>query len=200
MRGLIPRNVFGGLSVYTARNGNLSDEVNAHLLAKARERNRESLAELCEQFYPKLLKYMHYRVHSSVAEDLAGEVLVRVIRSIDRQTGSFVAWMYKIAANVVADHGRAGKVRREEPMSEHTLETQTAGGDVSADVGRQLDIQSALGKLTGDQRELVTLKFIQGLSNAEVGEVTGRKPEAVRGLQFRALNALRQILGGEDNE
>jgi len=178
----------------------LKDEVNARLLAKARERDPESLAALCEQFYPKLLKYMHYRVHSSVAEDLAGDVLVRVIRSIDRQTGSFVAWMYRIAANVVADHGRTGKMRRERPMDEQTLTTQVAAGDVSADVGRQLDIEAALGKLTGDQSEFVTLKFIQGLSNAQVGEVTGRKPEAVRGLQFRALRSLRQILEGEDND
>jgi RNA polymerase sigma-70 factor (ECF subfamily) len=188
------------MSVYTSRNGNLSEEQNARLLARARTRDPEALAALCEQFYPKLLRYMHYRVHPDAAEDLAADVLVRVIRSIDKQTGSFVAWVYKIAANVVADHGRAGKVRRERPMDERTVNTHADAADVSGDVERQLDIRAALTRLTGDQRELVTLKFIQGLSNAEVGEATGRKPEAVRGLQFRALRALRQILGGENDE
>jgi len=178
----------------------LSEEENARLLQKARERDPEALAALCERFYPRLLKYMHYRVHPSLAEDLAADVLLRVIRSIDRQTGSFVAWLYKIAANVVADHGRASRTRREKPMDDETLKTHAGAADVSADVERQLDIRNALGKLTGDQRELVTLKFIQGLSNAGIGDVTGRKPEAVRGLQFRALRALRQILGGENDE
>ena len=178
----------------------MNEDVDAGLLRKARERDPDALAALCERFYPKLLRYMHYRVRPDAAEDLASDVLVRVIRSIDKQTGSFVAWLYKIAANVVADHGRARKVRREAPMDEHMLETQIGDNGNSLRAERRLDIQNALGKLTGDQRELVTLKFIQGLSNAEVGEVTGRKPEAVRGLQFRALRALRQILGGENNE
>jgi len=178
----------------------VNEDADARMLRKARNRDPESLAALCERFYPRLLKYMHYRVHPSVAEDLAADVLVRVIRNIDSQTGSFVAWIYKIAANVVADHGRAKKVRREQPMDEQVLEKQAGAADVATDVGRHLDIQDALGELTDDQEELVTLKFIQGLSNAEVGEVTGRKPEAVRALQFRALRSLRQILEGEDDE
>ena len=111
----------------------MSEEANARLLQKARERDPESLAALCEQFYPRLLKYMHYRVHPSVAEDLAADVLLRVIRSIDRQTGSFVAWLYKIAANVVVDHGRSSRIRREKPMADETLRTHTGAADVSGD-------------------------------------------------------------------
>jgi RNA polymerase sigma-70 factor (ECF subfamily) len=153
---------------------------------------------LCEHFYPKVLKYMHYRVDAISAEDLTGEVFLRVLRYIGEQSGSFVAWLYRIAANVVVDHARMGKTRKEIPMDVQVIESVVNGKDPSMVVGRQIDISNAIAKLTDDQRELITLKFIQGLTNADVAEVTGRSKEAIRGLQFRALSALRLILSGEE--
>ncbi|NIA07435.1 MAG: sigma-70 family RNA polymerase sigma factor [Actinobacteria bacterium] len=168
------------------------------LLEKARRGEAEALAQLCGHFYPKMLKYMHYRVDAASAEDLTGEVFVRVLRHISDQKGSFVAWLYRIAANAATDHARARKIRRESPMDERATET-IAGGDNPADVvGRQMDIRTAIARLTDDQRELVTLKFIQGLSNSEIAEITDRKQGTIRGLQFRALAALRELLGGEE--
>jgi len=177
----------------------LSDDVTEQLLRKARGGDAESLATLCGVFYPKVLRYMHYRVDPASAEDLAGEVFLRVLGHIGQQKGSFVAWLYRIAANVVADHGRARKRRRESRMDQWIAQTVTDGGDSPAEVvGRRMDIRRALARLTEEQRELVTLKFIQGLSNREVAEITGRKRGAVRSLQFRALSTLRQLLGEEE--
>ena len=170
----------------------------AHLLAKARERDPDSLAALCERFYPKVLKYMHYRVDATWADDLTAEVFLRVMRSIAGQTGSFVAWLYKIAANVIIDHSRREKVRRVIPMDEQTTQLLTSPDDPADTVARRADLLDALAWLTEEQRELVTLKFIQGLSNAEIAEVTGRKPGAIRALQFRALSALRERLEQDD--
>ncbi len=167
------------------------------LLENAKRREPEALAELCAEIYPKLLKYMHYRVAPAVAEDLTGEVLIRVLRSTASQKGNFIAWLYKIAANVVTDHLRRRKVRREVPIDVHTAATVASGDDPAGIVGRQMDLQNAIARLTDDQRELVTLKFVQGLSTAEAAEITGRTREAIRALQFRALHALRKILKGE---
>jgi RNA polymerase sigma-70 factor (ECF subfamily) len=108
-----------------------------------------------------------------------------------------MAWLYRIATNVVNDYFRSRKSRPEEPMNERIAEgAQARAADPSTAVGRRLDLEQAMGCLTGEQRELITLKFIQGLSNAEIGEATGRSPEAVRALQFRALSALRENLKG----
>jgi RNA polymerase sigma-70 factor (ECF subfamily) len=141
---------------------------------------------------------MHYRVDAASAEDLTGEVFLRVLSHISRQKGSFVAWLYRVAGNVAVDYARARKIRQETPMDERVAETIIAGEDPGEAVGRQMDIRRAITQLTDDQRELITLKFIQGLSNDEISEITGRSQGAIRGLQFRALSTLREFLGGEE--
>ena len=186
-----------GLTVFTSREHD-TNRVDLPLLEQARAGDADALAALCEQFYPRVLKYMHYRVNPDAAEDLTAEVLLRVVRSIGKQNGLFVAWLFRIAANVVNDHLRSRRSRQEAPMNEHALNTPASSPDPAGVVMRQHDIRKAIARLTGDQQELVTLKFIEGLTNAEIGEITNRTPEAVRALQFRALGALRDLLGSEE--
>lgn len=168
----------------------------AEVLDKARRGESGAVATLCAQFYPKVIRYMRYRVGEQAAEDLTGDVFVRVIRNLARQNGSFTAWLYKIAANVVNDHIRELKTNPEVAMDENKPQTEVpaSGGSPAQSVGRKLDLEAALGLLTDDQWQLVTLKFVQGLSNEEVAEVLDRTPGAVRVLQFRALSALRELL------
>ena len=162
------------------------------LIEKAHTGDTDALATVCEQVYPKVLKYITYRVGAEPGEDLANEVIIRVMHSATRQKGSFNAWLYRIAANVVADYYRLAKRRRERPLEENRM--TALGVDPAHEVARRLDLQSAIGRLTEDQRELVILKFTQGLSNEDISEITGRSLDAIRGLQFRALSALREIL------
>ncbi len=133
------------------------------LLKKVRKGDAEALVVLCEYFYPQVLKYMYYRVGEVSAEDLTGEVFLRVLRHIGEQSGLFVAWLYRIAANVVTDYARMGKIRRE-----------------------------------GSIDEQLTQSIVNGKNPADVAEITGRSEGAIRGLQFRALSALRLILSGEE--
>ncbi|UCF16696.1 MAG: sigma-70 family RNA polymerase sigma factor [Phycisphaerales bacterium] len=165
------------------------------LLKRVRQGDTNALATLCERFYPQVLKYMYYRVDAESAEDLTEEVFLRVLRHIGQQNGSFVAWLYRIAANIVADHARTKKTRQEGSTVEQLTELPVDGAEGGADtIGWRIDIHNAIVRLTDDQRELITLKFIQGLSNTDVAEITGRSTGAIRGLQFRALCALRLIL------
>jgi RNA polymerase sigma-70 factor, ECF subfamily len=164
------------------------------LLRAARLGDGESIAELCEAHYPAVLKYMRYRVDASSAEDLTNEVFLRVLGHVEEQKGSFIAWLYRIAANVVIDHARTKGARKETAVEEKKMDAIGSVGVPSERSDRRMDIETAMTELTDDQRELVTLKFIQGLSNAEIGEVTGRSPEAIRGLQFRALRAMQETL------
>ena len=168
------------------------------LLEKARQRDPASLSTLCTRFYPKVLKYMTYRVNVDVAEDLTGEVFVKVIRNIDRQSGSFVAWLYRIAENVVIDFFRAKGARSETAMDDRIEQTVTNGATPHDGVDARLDLQDAVGHLSDDQRQLVTLKFIQGLSNSQIAQIMERSTGAIRVLQFRALSALRDLLGAKE--
>ena len=160
-------------------------------------RDEKAIAELCEHYYPLLIKYMYYRVGRSDAEDLAGEVILKLIRSVDGQKGRFEPWLYRIARNVIIDRARHRKARPESAMDDETMKNLSSGTDTAKDISRRMDIRNALLRLTEDQRELLTLKFMQGLSNAEISAVTGRRPAAVRAMQFRALSALRNQLERE---
>jgi RNA polymerase sigma-70 factor, ECF subfamily len=165
---------------------------------RARRGDADALAQLCAEYYPRIVSFMHYRTDPAAAQDLAGEVFVRVIRNIGKQSGSFPAWLYRIARSVVIDHMRYEEVRETIAMNENEHEDGSARGPQAAD--RRLDLRAAMAQLTDDQRELLVLKFVQGLSNDELVETTGRSRGAVRALQFRALSALRGILGGEGYE
>jgi len=175
----------------------LTDDL-SRLLAGARRRSPEALAALCERIYPRVLRYMRYRVAAAHAEDLTEEVFLRVVRSIDRQTGSFEAWLYRIAGNVVVDWLRARRVRRRVQADTEAVSGATARDHATARADARIDLAAAIEHLTDEQRELVTLKFVEGLSNAQIEGIMGRSPEAVRALQFRALAALRTLLTDED--
>ncbi len=167
------------------------------IIEKSRKRDTEALAVLCEHFYPQILKYMYYRVDAVLAEDLTGEVFLRVLTNIHKQKGSFYAWLYKIAAHVIIDHARKGKTRKEVPMNEQISESVASPGNAQERTSRRIDMSAAITRLTDEQRELITLKFIQGLSNEDIAEITNRSQGAIRGLQFRALSALKIILSSE---
>ncbi|HID23232.1 MAG TPA: sigma-70 family RNA polymerase sigma factor, partial [Planctomycetaceae bacterium] len=164
--------------VFIDRTRPLDEAKLTRLVEQARRRDLDALAALCEHFYPKVLRYMHYRIGPQWAEDLAADVFLRVVRNIDRQTGSFVAWLYQIAAHVVVDHSRREKVRRTSSMDEQTIQLLTAPDNPSKTAEQRADLLEALACLTDEQRELITLKFIQGLSNLDIAKITGRKPDA----------------------
>ena len=189
------RNASGPSSVGTLGDDDLDPTELERLAAKARRGDSDALACVCSAFYAKVLRYMHYRADAVTAQDLTAEVFLKVIRNMRRQKGPFRAWIYRIARNVVIDNARKQKVRREQPMDEQAINPAQVLADPAVAVARQEDLRVAVAQLTDEQRELVTLKFIEGLSNEEVAEVTGRKPGAIRALQFRAFSALRDILG-----
>lgn len=167
------------------------------LVTKARHGDSDALACLCSAFYARILKYMRYRTDEATAMDLTATTFLKVVRGIDSQNGSFHAWIYRIARNVVTDHARKRKVRQEQPMDEQTVDSALAQADPATTVARQEDLRAAIAQLTDEQRELVTLKFIEGMSNNEIAEIMGLNHGAIRALQFRALSALRNILGKE---
>lgn len=149
------------------------------------------------EYFPKIWRYMSYRVGPSEAEDLAAEVFVRVIQNLERQRGSFRSWVYRIAHNLAVDHLKSARVRRETVVDPQEPILERASTDARSQIGLRMDLLHALDQLTDDQREVVTQKFFLGMDNHEIEAVTGRKPEAIRALQFRALAAMKRTLQEE---
>lgn len=154
---------------------------------------------LFDHYYPRVYRYARSRLGSDAqAEDVASETFARVLRGIGNfrwKGAGFEPWLFRIASNLVVDAHRAGRRERtgveapEEPAPvEHTPEgLALRKEDVTA-------VRSMLEKLPPDQREVLVLRFAAELDTAEVGKVMDRKANAVRQLQFRALESLRRMM------
>ena len=168
----------------------IKDKELSDIIEKAKNCDEQALTKLYKLYYPKLVKYMYYRVPLGDAEDLASNVFVKVLKALGRQSGNFEAWLYRIAKNVIVDSFRykAGHpvTELEKEDAEKIIET----GDVHQKINNSIDIQYALSKLNDEQREFLILKFIQGLDNKAIAKITGKSIGALRALQFRALKAI----------
>jgi len=173
----------------------VEEKIPPPVVEAARHGDAGALAAICEQLYPRIYRYVSYKVNDlRDAEDLAGEVFVRMLGAIKGQKGDLEAWLFRIAGNVVTDHYRKRAVRSAE---EELPEEVPGGNDPAADVERKLDgdrLRKGLKALTEEQRETVILRFVMGYRHDEVAAMTGRTAGAVRALQFRALAALKVAL------
>jgi RNA polymerase sigma-70 factor (ECF subfamily) len=175
----------------------------ARLIRRAKEGDPAAFAEIYGQHQLAIYRYVLARVGDvATAEDLTGEVFVRMVESIDQFTyrgRPLLTWLYTIARHLIVDHQRQrGRVTLL-PSSEEQLVTDL--GDPVRTMERGLThrrLVAALTHLTDAQRQVITLKFVEGLSNAEVARRLGKTVGAIKSLQHRALAALRRVLeGGE---
>ncbi len=167
------------------------------LVAAARSHDAGAVAGLCEEFYPKVYRFMLNRgARREDAEDLASEVCVRVMRSLPRQKGFFPAWVFRIAANLLTDTYRRAARGREVELTDKLADTvPDPRQEERSLLPHQLD--QALAKLTPEQREVIHLRFVEGYDAGEIARIQGRPAGAVRALQFRALETLREELAGK---
>jgi len=180
-------------------NRELKKEEITSLVDEAKKLNREALSKLCIYFYPKIYRYAFYRVKNREdAEDITGEVFVRMVKFLNKQKGSFPAWLYRIAANLVVDHYRRSARKKEVSLNGEYAKELENKEDISESVLLRHSLMKALGELTEEQQQIITLKFIEGYNNNEISEILSKSVGAVKTLQFRALNRLKDVLNKED--
>lgn len=165
------------------------DEVR-ELVRRAQDGDREAFGELYRLHHGRVFRLARASLGASGAEDAAAETFVRAWESLPRyrDTGApFAAWLYGIARHVVADAGRSR--RRLVPWARPPEGTEEA----PAPEGR-MDLARAVRRLPREQRRVVEMKFLMGLSNGEVGRALGKSPGAVNTQQWRALERLRRLM------
>jgi len=176
-------------------------EEEARLVARAKRGDSAAVGEIYERHHTAVYRYVYYRVgDETLAEDLTATVFVRMVESIGRfqyRRRPLLTWLYTIARHAVIDHHRRNGVVGTIPLDERLLE---GGHDVEEAVDRALTrerLVKAMGHLTEDQRQVVLLKFIEGLSNDQAARILGKTVGAVKSLQHRALAALERALTAE---
>jgi RNA polymerase sigma-70 factor (ECF subfamily) len=168
------------------------------LLVRAQSYDRTAIGELYDRYAEKIYGYLYKRVgNAQVAEDLTGDVFVKVLEAIEQQRSwkiSFRAWLYRIAHNVVVDYYRSRKSDIQEQIDEQTESPVENPGNVVAEAWSHQELRIALRQLTEDQQQVLILRFSEEMKSREVAEILGKSTGAVEALQYRALASLKRIL------
>lgn len=148
--------------------------------------------KLYDTFAPKIYRYIFHRLgDQAVAEDLTGEVFVRFLR-VRPWPDNIQAFLYRMAHNLMVDYLR--HQRPTQPLDEEWLASEDDPAQLAATALEQARVRRALLHLTPDQQQALTLRFLEGLSTAEVAAIMGKAEGAIKGLQHRGLQALRDLL------
>lgn len=167
-------------------------------VARAAAGERAAAGKLYECYHERIFRYLYYRVGDvQTVEDLTEEVFLRMMRALPgyRQgEGTFQAWLFQIARHLAIDHARKAKRRPLVALS-RTLSSGSRSPEAAAASSLDADIlQRALQELNEAQMEVVILRIVAEMPIKEVAEALGRSENAVKGLQRRGLEALRDVL------
>lgn len=165
------------------------DEI-SNLVEDAKSNRDDAISKLSRFIYGKLFSYTYYRVRQREdAEDLTSEVLLKILRSLKTQKGNFLAWIYKIANNSIIDFYR--KRARRPNISLEEIKYDIPAPEPSHMVITENQMREALSHLTQEQANVISLRFIQEYNNVEVAKIMRKTVGAIKVLQHRALQVLR---------
>ena len=171
------------------------------LVVRATHRDFEAFGELYGIYLDRIYKYvLGHLGERMAAQDIMEEVFLKAWKAIDSCKGreqTFSAWLYRIAHNHLIDYLRKRQKRQTTEISVENL------ADID-DVGQRMELKmeqqrllEAISGLPDNQRQVIILRFIEGIDNREAGRIMGKSEGNIRIIQMRALRALRNRLSGE---
>lgn len=159
---------------------------------------KATLAAIYDQYHGLIYRYLYRQVgDTELARDLAADVFRRLLAAVREGRNSpdnLKAWLYRTAHNLLVDYYRRQQYRNHLPLADDLVDigddpALAAEFNISAQ-----QVRTALRQLTSEQRQVITLKYLEGLSNQEVSVIVGKPVGAIKALQHRALEALRRQL------
>jgi len=169
-------------------------------LSMAKNGDKDAFGILYERYVGRIYNYIYYRTgNPKEAEDLTARVFYRAINHIGSYKNlgvPFSAWLYRIAHNLVANWHRDRSRRKEVPLEEHIeLRSKSDIPETALEISQEKEkLLLAIRNLPADRQEVILLKFLDRMSNAEIAAVTGRSEGAIKSLYHRTLLALRDNL------
>jgi RNA polymerase sigma-70 factor (ECF subfamily) len=167
------------------------------VLDRAIQGDEEAFSILYQENIKKIYNYIYYRTGNvSDAEDLTARVFQRALKHITRYKKTnvpFSAWLYRIAHNLVANWHRDNQRKKEVPIEDHiTLRSRQDIPDHAIEKKQEVEsLLSAVHKLPSDRQMVVILKYVEDLSNKEIGQIMGKSEGAIKSLYHRTLIDLR---------
>lgn len=179
-----------------------ADDVSV-LVARAQAGDAEAFGEVYDRHVDQVFRFIYRRVlDRQTAEDLTSETFLQALRNLAafrRPGGDFAGWITTIARNLTITHLLSHE-RRELPVAEvhEPVPTGVVAGPEAAVMDRLTHeaLIAGIAKLSPAHRQCITLRYLRELSIEETAQVLGKTPSAVKGLQSKALRALRGLLPG----
>ncbi|MGE5602398.1 MAG: sigma-70 family RNA polymerase sigma factor [Nitrososphaerales archaeon] len=170
------------------------------VLDRAKRADPSALGMLYDLYVDRIYVYIYRRIgQADVAEDLTGQVFMRMLEAVRTGHGwetSFSGWLYRIAHNLVIDYyrrkGRATFVDIDDAAPMHARSGDPVLSTESQSERQRL--RQALAKLTDEQSQVISLRFLEDLSISEVAVIMQKTEGAVKALQYRAVLALRRVM------
>jgi RNA polymerase sigma-70 factor, ECF subfamily len=167
------------------------------LVELGRQGDRSALEELYLVHFDRIYSYLHMSVGSRHdAEDLTTQTFLKMLEAIGRfqwRSVPFSAWLFRIAHNLAMDHFRASRRwQPEEEIPESVQGEETSAEEQALASLGQTSMLELIERLSPEQRQVLTLKFVFRFSNGETASILGKTEGAVKSLQHRALASLQK--------
>jgi RNA polymerase sigma-70 factor (ECF subfamily) len=165
------------------------------LQIEAAQQDPRRFAELYEANFDRVYAFVARRIHDrSEVEDLTSEVFQHALENLRRfewRGVPFAVWLYRIAANAIADRWRKLSTQNHQSSSDDILDPESW-----SDIERRAMLFRLVDSLPDDQRSVIIDRFVQQKSIRDIAQEFGRSEGAIKQLQFRALETLRARAGG----
>lgn len=168
----------------------------AALIEKAKS-DKDAFGQLYERYVEKIYNYVYYRTSNERdAEDLTARVFFRALQHIEKYEDRgfpFSAWLYRIAHNLVANWHRDHSRRQVFSIDnlDHWYVTQDGPESATEQIDDREALLEAIQRLPADRQDLLIFKFVEQLTNAEIGAIMDRSEGAIKSLYYRTLQELR---------
>jgi RNA polymerase sigma-70 factor, ECF subfamily len=173
------------------------------LVARGQQGDRDALEELYLIHFDRIYSYLHVSVgNRHDAEDLTTQTFLKMLEKIGTfkwQSAPFSAWLFRIAHNLAMDHFRSRRRwQPEEEVPEPPGEEEpSAELEAMQTIGRE-SMLKLIDRLSPEQQQVLTLKFVFNLPNAEVAAILDKTEGAIKSLQHRALVSLQKQIAHQE--
>ena len=165
------------------------------LLIEAAQKDPKRFAELYESNFERIYAFVVRRVRDRhEAEDLTSEVFQHALANLSRfewRGVPFAVWLYRIAANAIADRWRQTARQQPDPPSDDDLDHSNW-----QEIERRATLFQLVNSLPEDQRSVILKRFVEQKSIRDIAGELRKSEGAIKQLQFRAIEKLRLQVGG----
>jgi RNA polymerase sigma-70 factor (ECF subfamily) len=196
----IRNNIVGGNEAQATTRTVIPDQSEIiRLIRRAAGGDFEAFGELYSIYLDRIYRYVFYQVKDKMtAEDITEDVFIKAWRAISSCKGkekTFSSWLYRIAHNQVIDIFRGQK-------KEVSTDIESIADSDYSELGVEIELEhqellNGIAGLPQNQKQVIVLKFIEGLDNRKIGQIMDKNQGAIRILQMRALAKLREKLSSE---